>query len=147
MTTVSDRLTTGAKEPSGTHETYLTAGAVTKGYAVSLASAGTITASATADLSSVIGVAAETAASGELCKVLVRGFCDYVVTDGLVAATDLVLHVINGGTCSGATEAEITADPTLGYHVFAKNLLAADSGTTGTCYVNAGAGGSGGATS
>ena len=136
LTDVTDVLTVGSLEPFGVYGTFKTAGAITRGYCVSLAAAGTITASATADLSSVIGVAAETAASGDLCKVLLLGYCDYIVTDGDVEETDLTLHAINGGTCSGATEAELAANVTLSAHVVGKNLLSADTATdTGYAWV------------
>jgi len=123
----------------------LCAGACTKGYAVAADSSGDVTNAATATLSAVVGVASETGAAGDVILVQIGGYCNYIVTDGNVAATDLVLHAINGGTVSGATEAEITADPTLAYHVIGKNLLAADSGTTGACWIMCSTGG--GATS
>lgn len=123
----------------------LCAGTCTVGYGVSADSSGDVTNSATATLSAVVGVAQESGVAGDVILVQVGGFCDNIVTDGNVASTDLVLHVINGGTVSGATEAEITADPTLAYHIVGKNLLAADSGTVGACWLMLGAGG--GATS
>lgn len=124
----------------------LCAGTCTYGYGVSMDSSGDITNSATATLTAVVGVCAESGVAGDVVMVQISGFCDYIVTDGGVASTDLVLHVINGGTVSGATEVEITADPTIGYAVVGKNLLAADAGTVGACWINA-MGTGGGATS
>lgn len=105
------------------------AGTCTKDYVVSMDSSGDVTNAATSTLSAVCGVAQKAGTAGDVIPVQVGGYCT-ITSDGNVAATDLVLHAINGGTVSGATEAEITADPTLAYHVVAKNLLAADSSTT-----------------
>ena len=129
-----DVRTSGFKEYGGAYETYLTSAAVTKGYVVAIASTGTVAHAATATLHQVIGVATQDAASGEEVQVQVRGFNDFVVTDGNVAATDLVLCAVNGGTTVGHTEAEIEADPTLAYHVIGRNL-GADVSTAGICYV------------
>jgi hypothetical protein len=124
----------------------LCAGACTYGYAVSADSSGDITNAATSTLTAVCGIATETGAAGEVILVRILGYCGFAVTDGNVASTDLVVAAINGGTMSGATESEITADPTIAYAVVGKNLLAADSGTVGTIWVNA-MGTGGGATS
>lgn len=115
----------------------LCAGACTVGYAVSADSSGDITNAATATLTAVVGIACSTGAAGDVIQVQILGYCDFIVTDGNVASTDLVLHAINGGTVSGATETEITADPTIAYAVVGKNLLAADSSTTGYAWINA----------
>ena len=113
----------------------LCAGTCTKGYAVAMDSSGDVTNAATATLSACCGIAVESGAAGDVIMVRILGYCDFIVSDGNVAATDLVLHAINGGTVSGGTEAELAADITLGFHVVAKNLLAADSGTTVAGYV------------
>lgn len=119
----------------------LCAGTCTYGYAVAMDSSGDVTNAATATLSAVVGVAAEAGTAGDVILVQIEGYCDYIVTDGNVAATDLVLHAINGGTVSGGTEADITADPTLAYHIIGKNLLAADAGTVGACWIMYSSGG------
>ena len=116
------------------------AGTCTKNYCVSMNSSGDVTNSATATLSAVVGVAQESGVAGDVIPVQIGGYVE-VTSDGNVAATDLVLHVINGGTVSGATEAELTSDPTLGMHVIAKNLLAVDSGTTAYGWLIRGAAG------
>ena len=130
---------------------FLATAAITRGSPVSIDSSGDVADTATATLNNVIGVAYENIASGEVGLVQTWGYCDYVVTDGNVAAPgtdqsgDLVLIAADGGVAHGATEAEITADPTLAYYIFAKNL-AVDSSTTGVCFIgNAHSGG--GATS
>ena len=122
----------------------LCAGTCTKDYCVSADSSGDVTNAATATLSAVVGVAQESGVAGDVIMVQIGGYCKFT-TDGNVASTDLVLHATNGGTVSGATEAEITADPTLAYHIIAKNLLAANSSTTAYGWIMCGAGG--GATS
>lgn len=107
----------------------LCAGTCTKDYVVSMDSSGDVTNAATATLSACVGVAQESGVAGDVIPVQIAGYAE-ITSDGNVASTDLVLHVINGGTVSGGTEAELAADPTLAYHVVAKNLLAADSSTT-----------------
>jgi len=107
----------------------LCAGTCIADYVLSMDSPGVVTNAATATLTNVVGVAQESGVAGDVIMVQVEGYCK-ITSDGNVASTDLVLHAINGGTVSGATEAEITADPTLAYHVIAKNLGAADSSTT-----------------
>lgn len=116
---------------------YKCSAAITAGYAVALASDGTVALAATATLSSVIGIAKNaTSAAGDVCFVQVYGYCDYAVTDGNVAATDLIVYALDGGTIAGATEAEVTSDPTIGYWMLGKNLLAADSAANiGTIFI------------
>lgn len=113
------------------------AAAIARGVPVYIDSSGDVHASATAGLIYTMGVAAKAIGIGEAGLILLKGYCDYIVTDGNVAVTDLVLHAIDGGVCSGATEAEIEADPTLAYHVIGKNL-AADTGTVGICWIDPG---------
>lgn len=117
----------------------LCAGTCTKGYAVAMDSSGDVTNAATATLSAVCGIAVESGVAGDVIMVRVLGYCNFIVTDGSVGATDLVLCAVNGGTTVGHTEAELNADPTLTYHIVAKNLLAADSGTSGFGYIMFGA--------
>jgi hypothetical protein len=107
----------------------LCAGTCTKDYVVSMDSSGDVTNAATATLWAACGVAQKSGVAGDVIPVQIAGYAK-LTSDGNVAATDLVLHVINGGTVSGGTEAELATDPTLAYHVVAKNLVAADSGTT-----------------
>lgn len=116
----------------------LCAGTCTSGYGVAMDVNGDVTNAATATLFKVCGVAQESGVAGDVIMVQVGGYCDNIVTDGNVAATDLVLHVINGGTVSGATEAELNTDPTLTHHIIGKNL-GADSGTQGFCNIMLGA--------
>jgi hypothetical protein len=106
----------------------LCAGTCTKDYVVSANSSGDVTNSATATLSAAVGVAQKAGVAGDVIPVQIGGYCKFT-SDGNVANTDLVLHVINGGTVSGATEAELSTDPTIGFAIVAKNLLAADAGT------------------
>lgn len=113
------------------------AGTCTKNYVVAMNSSGDVTNAATATLSAVVGVAQDSGVAGDVIMVRVAGYTE-VTSDGNVAATDLALHAINGGTVSGATEAELAADVTLGFHVIGKNLLAADSGTTAYCWLTLG---------
>lgn len=108
----------------------LCAGTCTKGYAVSMDSSGDITNSATATLHLRCGVACESGVAGQTILVQTGGYCDFGVTDGNVASTDLVVYATDGGVLNGATEAEITSDPTIVYWVVGVNL-AADSGTQG----------------
>lgn len=105
----------------------LCAGTCTKGYAVAMDSAGDVTNAATATLSAVVGIAVDSGVAGDVIMVRIAGYCDFIATDGAVANTDLVLCAVNGGTTVGHTEAELSADPTLGFHIVAKNLLAADT--------------------
>lgn len=113
--------------------------AITRGSPVSVDSNGDIADSATATLSRVIGVAAEDIASGEVGLVQTYGYCDYLTTDGNLATTDLVVQALDGGIAGGATEAEITSDPTIAYAVFGRALGAADVGTVGICFIGSSA--------
>ena len=63
---------------------------------------------ATAGNGRVAGVAYETVAAGELFRVQCSGYCDYVLTDGAVASTDLHIYISGtDGTAEGATNAEV----------------------------------------
>ena len=79
----------------------LCAGACTRGYAVAMDSSGDVTNAATATLSAVVGIAVETGAAGDVILVRVMGYCDFIYGDGNVAATDLALCAVNGGTVVG----------------------------------------------
>lgn len=113
----------------------LCSGACTYGHGVSMNVDGEVANSVTATLSAVVGVANESGVAGDVIMVQTMGYCDHVVTDGTVAASDLVLHVVNGGTVVGATEAQLSSDPTLAFAIVGKNLLAVDDGTTGACWL------------
>ena len=142
---IADNQTSGSTEPWAVHGIFKTTAAVTKGYAVSIDTSGTIALAATATLHFVIGIAAESAAAGEDCRVLLMGYCDYAVTDEGVTAPvqdgtgDQVLQPVDGGVMEGQTGAEINANDTqLGGQIVGKNL-AADTGAVGICWVTAGA--------
>ena len=111
--------------------------AISRGDVVCMDGSGDVIASATANLSRVVGVASNDAAVGEIVMVQIYGYCDYVTTDGDLATSDLALQALDGGVAGGVTEAEIAADGTLGFHIFARGLGVADTGTVGTCFITA----------
>ncbi len=144
ITTLQDVGTTGSTEPFGIYGSFKTTAAVTRGYAVSIDSSGTIAHSATATLHLTIGIASETTPSGGTCKVLLIGYCDYAVTDAAVDAPvvdgsgDQTLIAQDGGTMIGRTYTEMNANTVkLGGQTVGKNLAASTG--TGKVWVTAGA--------
>lgn len=86
------------------------------GYTVVLANSGAVA------TGKVFGVAKEAIASGSFGEVIVKGFCDYMVTDGGVTSGQALL---SGGTAGAAHGAAIT---TANSYIFGQ-AMAADSGT------------------
>ncbi len=117
--------------------------AIAKGVPVAIEADGDIIATATANLHHVIGVAAKAIPDGESGLVLLKGYCDYLVTDGGVAvATDLAIQVLDAGTTGGVTSAELIATPTLCHNILGVPL-ADDTGNVGIAWINPGGVGSG----
>jgi hypothetical protein len=146
MTHITDVRTTGAIEHWGAYGTFKTAGAVTRGNVVAINSSGNITAVATATLNMVIGVAAESAASGGTCNVLLMGYCDYLVTADTITAPsvddatdDYFLIAVDGGGVAGRSATELGGVADLeGAQIVGRNL-AANSTTTAYGWITAGA--------
>ncbi len=138
---ITDCKSTGSLEQWALYAQFKAAAAITKGYCVTLGTNGQITVAATNALQTVIGVAAESVASGEVCNVIVLGYCDYIVcgetyTDITAPADagtgDQVLVVINGGGVVGRTRAELDDNSVAGNMIVAKNLGVPASATG--CY-------------
>jgi len=118
--------------PDSEKKQYLASAAITKGQVVALVTgAGTASYSIVAadsdgtNLDVVVGVAAESIASGAWGDVYVSGYCPYVLTDGTVAVGDpLVPHTVAGEASVMAAGEE---------HIRFGHALSTDTGTTEYC--------------
>ncbi|MBK6900127.1 MAG: hypothetical protein IPH09_12995 [bacterium] len=137
ITILTDQQSTGSMEPFQIVANLRCAGTCTRGYGVSLDSSGYITNSATATLWAVVGIAMKAGVAGDTIPVLVKGWCDFGISDGNIAATDYYVYVVDGGTLNGATLAEAAGtNNTLLAQAVGKCPVAADSGTTISFWVS-----------
>tara|TARA_Y100000310_G_scaffold345865_1_gene471892 strand:- start:35655 stop:36599 length:945 start_codon:yes stop_codon:yes gene_type:complete len=112
---------------------------ITKGNAVYISSASTVSKAATANISKVIGVASETVTSGNLIKIVVYGPVS-VTADGVIAAGDLceaagtagrVIKVDNNHDHTGGTDfPSVTTNVAVGAHGHDQDATRATSDNT-----------------
>jgi len=126
-TRVTDQKTTGNMQPYQVWADMRCAGACTYGYGVSVDSSGYVTNSATATLTAVIGVAGKTGAAGDIIPVLIGGWCDFGVSDGSIADSDIYVTVVDGGQLDGVASANTAR--------VGKNPLVADTGSAVSFWV------------
>lgn len=120
--------------PDTEYKLFLANGAIAKGdvvgFLVGTSATGYTIDQCTTTTIAPIGVAAETVADGQWCRVVVSGYCDYVTNDG----TDIVAgdFLVGGaGVAVPKTAAEIAGDSTVGWmaQIFGQ-ALDAETGTT-----------------
>ena len=136
---ITDLLTAGAKTYWQETAAFMCHNTCTKGHAVSVDALCRVTNSSSLTLHRVIGIAMNNGTSGDLVKVLLKGYCDFADSgaNGL-ATTDMVVIATNGGTIMGLTQAELTGPgglAQLGLYAVGVPLASADADGIATIWV------------
>ena len=99
--------THGTDQPYKVFRKFKAATNLSKGTLVQMSNLDGVNVSAAAASTFVVGVMAEDALSGEYCKVQVKGYCDYIVTDGGVTSTQALVPT-SSGVCDSVAGASAT---------------------------------------